>query len=224
MAIAFIRTFILYILIIFSVRIMGRRQVGELQPSELVITMMISNLAALPLEDRGMSLLAGLVPILALVCFEVFTSYLTENFAILRKFIGGSPQVLIIDGKLNQKVMKKLRYSIDDILEELRVNGVFDINEVDCAVAETTGELSVFKKFKYQEVQNESLESIKPKTVCPTFTVIANGKLDKTILPLIQKSEEFIERALIKEKVKMKDILFMSCDKNGQYSIIKKEN
>ena len=73
-------------------------------------------------------------------------------------------------------------------------------------------------------MQNESLESIKPKTVCPTFTVIANGKLDKTILPLIQKSEEFIERALIKEKVKMKDILFMSCDKNGQYSIIKKEN
>ena len=108
MAIAFIRTFILYILIIFSVRIMGRRQVGELQPSELVITMMISNLAALPLEDRGMSLLAGLVPILALVCFEVFTSYLTENFAIFRKFIGGSPQVLIIDGKLNQKVMKRL--------------------------------------------------------------------------------------------------------------------
>lgn len=224
MATAFIRTFILYILIIFSVRIMGRRQVGELQPSELVITMMISNLAALPLEDRGMSLLAGLVPILALVCFEVFTSYLTENIAIFRKFIGGSPQVLIIDGKLNQKVMKKLRYSIDDILEELRVNGVFDINEVDCAIAETTGELSVFKKFKYQEVQNESLESIKNKTVCPTFTVIANGKLDKTILPLIHKGEEFIEKILIKEKVKMKDILFMNCDKNGKYSIIKKEN
>ncbi|MBQ7799983.1 MAG: DUF421 domain-containing protein [Oscillospiraceae bacterium] len=144
MSIVLIRTLILYVIIIISVRIMGRRQVGELQPSELVVTMLISNLASQPMEDRSLPLTIGIIPIITLVCLEVFTSYILKNSPFLRKTICGSPQVIIRDGKIDQKVMKELRFSVDDLVEELRLNNVFDFSEVDCAIVETTGELSVF--------------------------------------------------------------------------------
>ncbi len=223
MAITFIRTIILYIIVIISIRIMGRRQVGELQPSELVITMLISNLAALPMEDRAMPLFTGLVPIIVLVSFEVFTSYILKDSPFLRKYICGSPQVIIRDGKIDQKVMKKLRFSIDDLVEELRLNNVFDFSEVDCAIAETTGQLSVFKKYEFQEVQNRDIGKLSDKTSCPTFIVICDGKLDHNGMDLCGKDERFIEKALKKNGTDMKKVLVMICDKNGKHTIVEKE-
>lgn len=223
MSIAFIRTFILYTLIIFSVRIMGRRQVGELQPSELVITMLISNLAALPIEDQGMPLITGIIPIFALVCFEVFTSYLIKNSSFLRKHICGSPQVIIRDGVIDQSVMKKLRFSVDDLVEELRINNVFDFSEVDCAIVETTGELSVFKKYQYEEVQNRDIGNLQDETYCPPFIVVSDGEINDTGLKLCKKDRKFILNAIKKNNKEVKNILVMLCDKNGKYTIVEKE-
>ncbi len=223
MSIVLIRTLILYVTIIISVRIMGRRQVGELQPSELVVTMLISNLASQPMEDRSLPLTIGIIPIITLVCLEVFTSYLLKNSPFLRKTICGSPQVIIRDGKIDQKVMKELRFSVDDLVEELRLNNVFDFTEVDCAIVETTGELSVFKKYKYQEVQNGDIGKNEDKTSVPSFIVVNNGKFNRDGLNYSGKNEKFISKVLKKNKTEIKNVLVMICDKNGKFTIVEKE-
>ena len=223
MSIVLIRTLILYVIIIISVRIMGRRQVGELQPSELVVTMLISNLASQPMEDRSLPLTIGVIPIITLVCLEVFTSYVLKNSPFLRKTICGSPQVIIRDGKIDQKVMKELRFSVDDLVEELRLNNVFDFSEVDCAIVETTGELSVFKKYKYQEVQNGDIGKNEDKTSVPSFIVVNNGKFNEDGLRYCGKNKNFISKSLKKNKTDIKKVLVMICDKNGKFTIVEKE-
>ncbi len=223
MAIMFIRTIIMYLVVIVSIRIMGRRQVGELQPSELVITMLISNLAALPMEDKALPLFTGLLPIIVLVCLEVFTSYILKDSPFIRKKICGSARVVIKDGKINQQVMKELRFSIDDLMEELRMKDVFDISEVDCAIAETTGQISVFKKYEYQEVQNKDIGNMKDKSSCPPFVIVCDGTLDHTGIELCGKDERFVEKILSKNGLNIKNVLVMLCDKNGKYTIVEKE-
>lgn len=223
MVIALIRTMILYVIIIACMRIMGRRQVGELQPSELVITMMISNLAALPIEDRGLPLFTGVIPIVALVCFEVFISYILKDSVSLRNKIYGRPQVVIRDGKIDQAVLKALRFSVDDLIEELRINNIFDFSEVECAIAETTGKLSIYKKYPYQEAQNKDVGKTKDKTACPSFVVIEDGKLNYEGLTLCNRSQKYIEGELKKHKTTIKKVLVMICDKNGKYTIVEKE-
>ncbi len=223
MVIIFVRTVIMYLVVIISIRIMGRRQVGELQPSELVITMLISNLATMPMEDRALPFFSGLIPIIVLVCFEVFTSYLLKDSPILRKYICGSPQVIIKDGKIDQQVMKKLRFSVDDLIEELRINNVFDFTEVDCAIAETTGQLSVFKKYQFQEVENRDIGNMSDKSSCPSFIVVCDGKINHEGIKLCNRDERFIEKTLKQKGVDMKKVLVMICDKNGKYSIVEKE-
>ena len=218
-----IRTAILYILITVSLRLMGRRQVGELQPSELVITMLISNLAALPIEDRGLPLITGIVPIISLVCFEIFISYIMKDSVFWRKTICGSPQVIIQNGKINQNVMKQLRFSIDDLIEALRINGIFDFSQVDCAVAETNGQLSVFKKYEFQEVENKDIGKTKDKTSVPPFVVVNDGKINSDGLKYCNHNKDFIENILKKDNYKLNNILVMLCDKNGKYTIVEKE-
>ncbi len=223
MLISFIRTSILYVVIIFSLRVMGRRQVGELQPSELVITMLISNLAAHPIEDKGLPVIAGIVPILTLVSYEIFTSYLLKDSVFWRKTICGSPQVIIINGKINQKNMKKLRFSIEDLLETLRINGIFDFSEVECAIAETNGQLSIYKKFQYQEVENIDLGIENSPSNSLPFVIINDGVINSENLNYCKKDTAFIKKTLKKEKTELKKVLVMICDKNGKYTIVEKE-
>lgn len=223
MTVTFIRTIIVYAIIIFSIRVMGRRQVGELQPSELVVTILISNLASRPMEDRSLPLSIGILPIITLVCLEVFMSYALKNSPKFRKHICGSPQVIIRNGKIDQKVMKELRFSVDDLMEELRINSIFDFTEVDCAIVETTGELSVFKKYKYQEVQNGDLGNCEDKTSCPAFVVVNNGCLNNEGIKMCEKDKQFINKKLKKEKIELTNVLVMLCDKTGKYTIVEKE-
>ena len=202
---------------------MGRRQVGELQPSELVVTILISNLASRPMEDRSLPLSIGILPIITLVCLEVFMSYVLKNSPKMRKHICGSPQVIIRNGKIDQKVMKELRFSVDDLMEELRINSIFDFTEVDCAIVETTGELSVFKKYKYQEVQNGDIGNKEDPTSCPSFIVVNNGKINSDGLKMCEKNEKFINKQLKKSKTDIQNVLVMMCDKNGKYTLVEKE-
>lgn len=223
MSTVFIRTFILYLVILISVRIMGRRQVGELQPSELVVTMLISNLASQPMEDRSLPLSIGIIPIIALVCFEVFTSYALKNSPFLRKHICGSPQIIIKDGKIDQKVMKELRFSVDDLVEALRLCDVFDFTEVDCAIVETTGQMSVFKKYRFQEVQNQDIGNLSSKDCCPSFIVINDGTYNEDGITNCGKDKKFITKQLRNRRIELKNVLVMICDKNGRFTIIEKE-
>ena len=130
MAVVLIRAVILYVVITFSLRLMGKRQLGELQPSELVVTILISNIAAIPVEDSSMPMIMGVVPILTLVCLDVIMSGIMLKSAKFRKLMIGSPRVIISEGMILQREMRRLRYTVDDLVEAMREQQIFDINEI----------------------------------------------------------------------------------------------
>ena len=146
MIITFIRTIILYLLVVFSMRIMGKRTIGELQPYELVIDIMISDLASVPMQSTDFPLLSGIIPILTLITLEVFMSYVSLKSRKFRKFLCGEPTTVIKNGEINYENLKSLRIAHTDLLEELRQEGCDDVKEVKRAVLETNGKLSVLLK------------------------------------------------------------------------------
>jgi len=139
MGVVLIRSLILYIVVIFGVRLMGKRQLGELQPSELVITILISNIATLPLEDPDIPLFIGILPILTLVCYEVIMSWITLRSLRMRRMISGRPKIIIRNGQIEQATLQDLRLSVDDLMTALRSNQIFDPAQVQFAIMETTG-------------------------------------------------------------------------------------
>ena len=144
MIISCIRTVILYVAVILAMRVMGKRQIGELQPFELVVTLMLSDLAAVPMQETGIPLLVGLLPILVLVILEVIFSYISLKSKRARGFLLGRPSILIRGGKLNEQEMRRLRVNIDDIEDELRKKDIKSIGEVEIAILETDGSISAF--------------------------------------------------------------------------------
>ena len=138
-----IRTIILYILIIAGVRLMGKRQVGELEPSELVLTLIIADLASVPMQDYGIPLLTGVVPILTLLAVTMILSVLTMKSVRFRALLCGRPSMVIQNGTLVQGEMAKTRLTVDELLEELRIKGYTDISQIKSAILETNGQLSV---------------------------------------------------------------------------------
>lgn len=146
MIITFVRTVILYLLVVLSMRIMGKRTIGELQPNELVIAIMISDLASIPMQSIDAPLLTGILPILTLIAVEVFLSFASLKSKKFREILCGRPTVVIKDGRVDEKHMKDLRFSRSDLLEQLRQAGCDDLTEVKEAVMETNGKLSVILK------------------------------------------------------------------------------
>lgn len=222
MSVVFIRAIILYLLLIFSVRLMGKRQIGELQPSELAVTILISNIATLPVEDTGLPLLTGIVPIITLASLDVLMSWFGIKSRAVRRLSCGVPIIIIRDGKLDQKQMKALRFTVDDLVAALRGQGVFDISEVQFAVVETTGNLSVYQKYQYRNVTNEDM-SIKGKSKNPPEAVIADGELIRGSMNRLMLTEEWVENTLKKEKTTVKDVFLMTVDDDRNYSLIEKE-
>ena len=221
LAIFFLRTFILYVVIIFSLRIMGKRHLGELQPSEFVVAIMISNIATLPIEDTNIPLLAGIVPILALVSFEVIISSIGLKCKAVRKLVSGNPIIIIRNGVLDQNKMRELRYSIDDLMEQLRSKDVFDIADVAYAIVETTGQLSVLEKFTARKVVNSDLNLPPPScTDCPPMVLISDGELIYDTLNYCNLREEWLEKTLLEEGVKQKDVFIMTCNSGAKYHIV----
>lgn len=221
MSIVLIRSLILYILVIFSVRLMGKRQLGELQPSELVITILISNIATLPLEDIDIPLSLGITPILALVCFEVIVSWFNLIFPKFRKIISGSPKIIIRNGKTDPEVLKELRFSVDDLMMSLREKEVFDIEEVQFAIVETTGNISVMKKQTEDTPTREDL-GIKVKNYDPPQVIVSDGK----IIPQAAKTmgvDGSIEKILRPVNLKINEIFLMTADTQGNFFIVDKK-
>lgn len=146
MLILVIRTLILYATVIVSMRIMGKRQIGELQPSELVVAIMISDLASVPMQAINIPLFSGIIPVLTLIVAEVMMSYFSVRNHRVRRLVSGEASVVIYNGHINERELKKLRFNISDLLEELRLNNIFDISDVNVAIIETSGKLSVIPK------------------------------------------------------------------------------
>ena len=185
MIIASIRTVLLYIIIIFAVRMMGKRQISEMQTSELVITLLMSNIASIPMQDTEQSMLSGIIPIMVLLVCEILISYLMLKKSGIRRLICGKPVIVINDGTVDQQAMKELRISTEDLYEQLRQKDVFDISEVAYAILETNGQMSVFKKSMYSPLTVGDLEIQKEDTVLQV-TIVSDGEIAKSSLKVMK--------------------------------------
>lgn len=223
MSIILIRSVILYVVVVFSVRLMGKRQLGELQPSELVITILVSNIATLPLEDTDIPVIAGITPILALVCFEVIVSWLILCSPRLRKIISGSPKIVISNGKINRHVLRELRFSVDDLMSAMRGQQIFDISEIQFAVVETTGSVSFMKK-PDKDTPTRSDMGLSPDDSDPPQVIVSDGEILPTAVKALGYDEIFIKNTAKKANLKITEIFIMTADRQGNIFIAKKEN
>ncbi|MCI5970796.1 MAG: DUF421 domain-containing protein [Oscillospiraceae bacterium] len=215
MAIAFIRTIVLYILVICAMRIMGKRQIGELQPSELVVAIMISDLATVPVSDIAIPLLSGVIPIMTLIIFEVTISFLTLKSEKARNIITGKPTYLIKDGIIAEKQMRNMRYNIEDLLEELRLKDCPNVADVHTAILETNGELSVVLKSDKRSVTPNDLK-IKPNQESVPLVLISDGKIRFEHLRELNKDIKWLEKKLADRNIKStKDVFLFSIDSDG---------
>ena len=217
-----IRVVILYLFVSASIRIMGKRNIGELQPTELVITLLLSEFASIPIEDNSVPLINSLIPVMILISLEIINSVISMKSTKFRNISDGNALLIIKDGKLDQKQLKKLRFTVDDVLSALRQKDVFDINEVAYAIIETNGTLSVLLKPQFQ---NATKQDVKVKTKSDGYTcpVIIDGVVLKKNLDVLEINKEDIEKILEKKKVHKKQIFLMNIDKNKNAEIILKE-
>lgn len=221
MSIVLIRSFILYVTVTLSIRLMGKRQLGELQPAELVITILISNIATLSLEDIGIPLLHGILPILALVCYEVLASWVSLKSVRFRRWVSGSPKIIIRDGIIDQQMLRSLRFSVDDVMTALRMGGVFFLEEVQFAIVETNGSVSVYQKSADQPATKEDVHTQK-QDVNPPQVIIADGKLREKALLDIGQDKKWLDRILQTKDMAVSDIFMMTADSACRYDIIRK--
>ncbi len=222
LAVSLIRTILLYMLIIFSLKIMGKRQISELQTSELVVTLLVSNIATIPMQNPGQPLISGAIPIIALVIFEVVVSVIMLKNSKFRKFLCGSPIVVIDDGKIMQNELKTLRMTVEDLSEELRQLDVFSLEDVSYAIVETNGKLSVLKKPDKQPPDASSLGIEVPDEGIDAV-VVSDGEISDFSLSLCGLSKEWIEEVVQNENIKISDIFIMTANKNKDYNIIENE-
>lgn len=201
------RSVFFYILIIAVYKIMGKREIGELSIIDLIVSMFIAELVAISIENYKDSMLVTLIPIIILVSLQLITSKLSLNNKKIRDLLDGKPSVVIKEGKLNLNEMEKIRYNADDLLSQLRNDGVKTIEEVDYAVLETNGKLSIFK--------NGESDDKYP------LAVILNGVIDKEVLKEINKSESWLLNELNRQKIDLNNIFYCFFQKNNLYIIEK---
>lgn len=207
MLISFLRTIITYVLVVIAIRIMGKRQVGQLEPTELVITLMISDLATIPLTHVSIPLLYGIIPIVTLIMAEASLSFFELKSRKFRKIMSGNPIIIIKDGKLNECEFKKLRLNFDDLLEMLRMQGNTDINEIKYGILETSGNLSVILKTKKknEETKYQGLP----------FMFICDGEVSYKALELYNKNVEWLNKKI--DNISFSEVLFAGVDTNGKF-------
>lgn len=209
MLIPFFRTLILYFFIIVAVRLMGKRQVGEMQPGELVITILVSAVASVPMQDMDIPLGHGLVPVFTLIAAEVLVSALTLKWAPLRRLLSGKPVEVIRNGTVDREALRSLRMSLDDLMEDLRLEGVFDLRQVVFAQVETNGRLSVLQQ---------------DGGAGPFYLLVADGKPDMNALARLGKSADWLEKVLRSYGASDCEEVFLFCsDRAGNRIFLRKE-
>lgn len=216
-----IRTFIIYFVVTLCVRLMGKRQLGELQPGELVITLLISEIATTPITDATLPVTNTVVALLLLVLLEIVSSLINRKSVRFRYITDGRPVTVIKNGKLHQRNLKRLRFTIDDILSALRQKDVFDINTVQHAVVETNGMLSVLLKDEHQPLTPKIINMTIEETNAP-FHVIIDGRIIDETLKDCPMTKTEIDDIIKKRNITMKDILLLTIDKDKNYNLITK--
>lgn len=222
MILSYFRTLFLYLVLIFAVRLMGKRQIGEMEPAEFVVTMLVANLAAIPMQDGAIPLYSGLVPILTVLGMELVLSGLILRSVRLRQLLCGKPVILIDNGKILQENLKSARINLDELTGQLRAKDVLDIRTVQFAILETSGDLSVFPYPK------EKPASAKDAGVQATgqhlpVTVVEDGYLSRENLERAKKDEKWLETVLSQHNCGVKETFLLTVDESGQVVWLGKE-
>lgn len=223
MLILVVRTLILILVVTVAVRLMGKRTIGEMQASELVVTLLISDLAAVPMQEIGVPLLSGLVPIAVLVSVEIIISALLLRNARLWRVVNGSPVVVVKNGKIEQKALRELRMTNEDLFEGLRKNGIFKISSVKYAIVETDGQMSVLQ-FASASAPDSQSDSTELSGQDVEFLVVSDGDIDRKSMLLAGLDEKQIRDAAVNSGAKLEDIFIMTALVDGTTRIIRRED
>ena len=215
MIVIFVRVVVLYILVLIIMRLMGKREIGQLQPFELVISIMIADLASVPMADTGIPITSGIIPILGLLILQSVISFINLKSIRAREIICGKPTILIYRGKIDEKALKKEKFTINELQERLRGDNVFYIGDVEYAILETNGEISVIPKPDKRNTIPKDF-NIMPEYEGIPYDLVIDGKIMKNNLEAIGKDYTWLEKEVKKFKIKPEDALIVTYDGCGQ--------
>lgn len=223
MEICFLRTVLLYLLLVGGVRLMGKKQVGELEPAELVLAMVLSDLASVPMQDFGIPLLYGVLPIIIVLCLTMMLSVLTMKSVRLRTLVCGRPSIIVENGEICQAAMEKNRFTTDELLEELRLQGVTDLSAIRYAILENSGQVSVLLKASEQPPSARELGVSVPEQGLP-LTLVADGVVVEENLRRRGLNRGWLTGALGQYGLASpKEVYLLTIDQTGQLYLAKKE-
>ncbi|MBQ9297784.1 MAG: DUF421 domain-containing protein [Clostridia bacterium] len=211
MLITFIRTIILYILVLLVMRMMGKREIGQLQPFELAIAIMIADLATIPMSDVGIPIFNGIVPILALLVMHLLISVTNLRSIKVRKIICGKPRILIYRGRIDEKALKKEKFTINELQERLRGNNIFNISDVEYAILETSGQITVVPKPDKRGTMPSDF-NIMPEYEGMSYDLVVDGKIMYENLKALGKDYNWLEKEAKKYKINPSQALLMTID------------
>ncbi len=214
-----IRTVIIYIFLITIMRLMGKRQLGELEVSELVSTILLSDIASLPICDQDIPLLYAIIPIITITFFEVGMSFILTKMPVLKKLISASPSMLIQKGQINKRELAKNRISTDELLSELRQKNITDILEVEYAIMEQNGKITVIPKVQYASPSASDL-GLSPKERGLCHILVSDGRIDRFGLKRVKKDEAWLRSYLKKRNLALKQVFLLTIDDSEKITVI----
>lgn len=217
-----IRAIIIYILVLITMRLMGKREIGQLQPFELAISIMIADLASIPMSDVGVPIFNGIIPILGLLIMQMFISFINMRSISIRSIISGKPTILIYRGKIVEKALKKEKITLNELQERLRQNSVFTIGDVEYAILETSGQLTVIQKPEKKMLTPADL-NISPEYEGLPYDLILDGKIMSNNLKAIGKDYNWLKKQVEKFKMRPEEALIVTFDGKEQIFCQKKE-
>ena len=216
-----LRTAILFIFVTIAIRIMGKKQISEMQPNELVVTILLSEIAAIPLQDTSQPIINGIIAVFVLVILEIAISVLTLKSAFVRRLMNGQSVVIIKNGVIDQHAMKKVRMTVLDLIELLRIQNVFDISTVAFAVLEVNGDLSVLLKSEHQPATFKDLDKKKPEAALLQLPVITDGKIIHDSLQALELTATEVEKILKNNNTKLNQVFLLTLDRKKNMTLIK---
>jgi len=212
---AFLRTIVLYLVLTLVIRLMGKRQLGEMEPAEFVVAMLIADLAAVPMQDGGIPLLSGIIPILTLLGLQLLMAAGSLKWVWFRRLLCGKPVMLISEGKISVDALRRARITLDELSEHLREKDVLEISNVQYAILETNGQISVFPYPKYRPASAMDA-GIQAEHQHLPITIITDGKILWDNLPLIQKDRDWLLSTLEHLGYPAKETLLLTVDSRGK--------
>jgi uncharacterized membrane protein YcaP (DUF421 family) len=222
MILSYIRTIILYLVLIAGMRLLGKRQIGQLEPSEFVLAMLIADLASIPMQDSGIPLMSGLVPIVTILSLELSLSGLTMVSVKFRRILCGKPVILIENGRLIQQNLRKTRISLDELTAKLRLKDVLDLTTVQYAIVETDGNLSVFP-FPKDRPASAKEAGIRVKPQYLPVTIIEDGCLSRENLRKAGKDDRWLRSVLESHRTSRSGTFLLTVDKGGKVNWVGRE-